>query len=133
VRALDGYITSVQPVSEETARLVRIAQYILIATAFVNLTTKDDDILVLSAYANIAAVILLIVAVNREAKEQEIAPGVTTPANRLKIIGTAVSLISNLVLTAALLKEVAIKKQTGVEQAFLPPAQTSTGAFTVSF
>lgn len=126
-----GFTTPVQPVSPETARLVRIAQYILIATAFVNITSTDDNILVLAAFANIAALILLVSASLREAREQQIAPGQTTPANRLKIIGTGTSLLANLALTSALLKEAAIRRQTGVSQLLIPSVQASTGAFSI--
>lgn len=128
-----GFTTPVQPVSPETARLVRIAQYILFATAFVNLTTTDDNILVLAAFANIVALILIVIAAQREAREQQPVPGQVTPANRLKLIGTATALIANLVLTSALLMEVRIRAQTGVRQTLIPPTQPTTGALSVGF
>ncbi|MDF2678334.1 MAG: hypothetical protein K0Q97_2684 [Bacillota bacterium] len=98
----------------QTAKYREIADFasiiLLFSSAIVN-TTEEDILLVFASVISLYAGALLIKAAYLEADAQQIAPGVTTTANKLKIIGTTGSLIFSLILFAALLIEVSVKQQ----------------------
>lgn len=83
---------------------------LLLGFAIIN-STKDDNLLVLASFINLFAGFLLRKAIFVEADAQQIAPGVTTQANQLKIVGSALSLIGSIILVTALLIEVSIRQQ----------------------
>lgn len=126
---MNNLLTRVPPVSEQTRTAVRIGQYLLLSGTFIDVTTRDDQILIFGAYLKLIAIGLFIYASFREAREQQIAPGVTTAANRMKIIGSLITLIAALTLTAALLRESVTRRATGLVQPSISPAVGGTGAF----
>jgi uncharacterized membrane protein len=84
----------------------------LLGFAIIN-STKDDNLLVLASFINLLASFLLRKAIFVEADAQQIAPGVTTQANQLKVVGSALSLTGLIILVTALLIEVSIRRQNG--------------------
>lgn len=107
----------------------RIASILLLIASLINNVTEDDNLFVLAAVIGLIAVILLYKAALLEARAQQIAPGVTTFANRLKILGSTASILVNLILFWALLIEVQLRRE-GVS---FPRATASgtAGAFLV--
>jgi hypothetical protein len=124
-------IQPVPAVSQETATLVKIGQYLLVAGAIIDITTTNDQVLIFGAFIKLIAIALFINASLREAREQQIAPGVTTSANKEKIAGSLITAVAALFLTDALLRESAIRRATGVAQPTFLPAVGGTGAFSV--
>lgn len=102
--------TGEQPESDFSSLATLAARLYLIASTITN-TTKDDKLLVLAATLGLIAAALLVKAANLEAVEQQVAPGQTTFANNLKLIGTKGVFISASILYLALLIEVTIKQQ----------------------
>ena len=91
--------------------LADLASLILLFSSIIVNTTKKDALLIFASVISLYAGTLLIKSAYLEAEAQQIAPGVTTTANKLKIIGTTGSLIFSLILFTALLIEVSIKQQ----------------------
>ena len=91
--------------------LADLASLILLFSSIIVNTTKKDALLIFASVISLYAGTLLIKSAYLEAEAQQIAPGVTTTANKLKIIGTTGSLIFSLLLFTALLIEVSIKQQ----------------------
>lgn len=86
-------------------------------------TMKQDNMLVLASVLNLTALILIRRAAVLEAEEQQIAPGVTTFANNLKLIATPLSIAASALLLWSLLIEVTLKRPiVGVS-----PAPTGAG------
>ncbi|MBC2582403.1 hypothetical protein [Clostridium sp. DJ247] len=101
----------------------------LIATLIVN-TTEEDNLLVFAGILNIIANINVVKAAFLEAKAQQIAPGVTTYANTLKIIGGSGALVVSLIFFIALLIEVSVRQRVTGTSA-VPTAAGALGAFNV--
>lgn len=102
-----------QQVSSGQREATIAARLLLIGSIIVNVT-KIDNLLILASLSSITANFFLVRAAFLEANAQQIAPGVTTTANRLKIIGTTGSLTVALILFTALLIEVSIRQATGL-------------------
>jgi hypothetical protein len=98
--------------SSETATLA--SKLVLISSIINNLNTanaKQDDLYVVAATIGLIASYLSKTAALQEANEQQIAPGVTTFANELKIISSSIGLLSGLIAYWALLIEVSLRAQ----------------------
>ncbi len=90
------------------------SRLVLISSLINNINTatgKSDNIYVLAATIGLIASYLSKVAALQEANEQQIAPGVTTFANELKIISSSIGLLSGLIAYWALLIEVSLRAQ----------------------
>jgi hypothetical protein len=111
---------------DEEAKLA--SRLLLTASIIVNVI-EGDNFLILASILGIAAGLLTIKSARLEAVAQQIAPGVTTFANGLKLIGSHISIIVSLILFWALLIEVAARQTTGV--AAEPTLAGSVGAFLV--
>jgi hypothetical protein len=98
--------------SSETATLA--SKLVLISSIINNLnaaTAKQDNLYVVAATIGLIASYLSKTAAFQEANEQQIAPGVTTFANELKIISSSIGLLSGLIAYWALLIEVSLRAQ----------------------
>jgi len=124
-------VQPVPPVSELTSNIVTIAQYLTLAGAIIDVSTKNDTVLVFGAYMKLLAIFLFIAATFREAREQQTDTGDITIANKQKIAGVLLTLISALFLTSALLREIEIRRATGEVQPNILPIIGGTGALTV--
>lgn len=100
------------PVQEErggTQEATVASRLLLFASLIVN-TMKQDNMLVLASVLNLVALFLLQRAAVLEAEDQQIAPGVTTFANNLKLLATPISTFASILLFWALLIEIALKQ-----------------------
>lgn len=105
------------------------SRILLIGSLIVN-TMKEENMLVLASMMNLIALLLIRRAAVLEAEEQQIAPGVTTFANNLKLIATPLSITASVLLFWALLIEITLKQPiVGVSPA--PTGAGSAGAFFV--
>ena len=104
------------------------SRLLLIASIIVNVI-EGDTFLIIASVLSITAGLLTIKASRLEAEAQQIAPGVTTFANGLKLIGSHASIIVSLILFWALLIEVSIRQTSAV--AAQPTLAGSLGAFLV--
>ncbi len=111
-----------------TAEADLASRLLLISSIIVNVV-EGDNFLILASLISITAGILTIKAAYLESAEQQIAPGVTTFANGLKIIGSNLSIVVSLLLFWALIIEVRIKQTEPV--AAEPLLAGSLGAFMV--
>jgi len=89
--------------------------------------SKQDEIYVIAGVIGLISTNLVRKSAILEANEQQIAPGVTTFANNLKLIGTSIALISSSILFWALLIEVSLRAQ-GIQA----PQSSATGINTNS-
>lgn len=101
-----------QPAVKERAGTpeATVASRLLLFGSLIVNTMKQDNMLVLASVLNVTALILIRRAAVLEAEEQQIAPGVTTFANNLKLVATPISLFASLLLLWALLVEVSLKR-----------------------
>ncbi|ERI95313.1 hypothetical protein HMPREF1982_00313 [Clostridiales bacterium oral taxon 876 str. F0540] len=98
------------PKSSDTAALA--SRLNLISSILNNFNfSKQDEIFVVAGIIGLLSTYLVRKAAVQEANEQQIAPGVTTFANNLKLIGTSIGLISSSILFWALLIEVSLRAQ----------------------
>lgn len=107
----------------------KIAGILLLLASLTSNLAQSDNFFVLASLTSLAANLLLNKAAFLEAKAQQIAPGVTTFANKLKIIGSTVSIGVVLLFLWALLIEISLKQQ-GITFP-QPTAAGTTGAFQV--
>lgn len=108
--------------------LVNIINYLLLIGAILAVIAKDDKTIISSAYVKLIAGFLSIAAALVESNEQQIAPGVTTPLNRMKTAGSVVSIIGALILTYVLLRETALR-QAGITPPSAPISPFISPAF----
>jgi hypothetical protein len=104
------------------------SKLILISSIINNLNTatdKEDSLYVVAATIGLIASYLSKVAAIQEAKEQQVAPGVTTFANNLKLIAASIGLISSAISYWALLIEVTLRAQ-GISAPQTPGAAGNT-------
>jgi hypothetical protein len=104
------------------------SRLVLISSLINNINTatgKSDNIYVLAATIGLIASYLSKAAALQEANEQQIAPGVTTFANELKIISSSIGLLSGLIAYWALLIEVSLRAQ-GIQAPQTPGASGNT-------
>ncbi|MFL0267370.1 hypothetical protein [Candidatus Clostridium radicumherbarum] len=98
--------------SANTAALA--SELILISSVINNLnrvTSKKDSIYIIAATIGLASNYLIKIAAIQEANEQQIAPGVTTFANNLKLISSSTALIAGILSYWALLIEASLRAQ----------------------
>jgi hypothetical protein len=106
---MDSGTLPVQKERAGTPEATVASRLLLFASLIVN-TMKQDNMLVLASSLNVIALILIRRAAVLEAEEQQIAPGVTTFANNLKLLATPMSLTASIILFWALLIEIALKQ-----------------------
>jgi len=119
------------PVQQEragTAEATLAGRLLLVSSIIINVI-RGDNFLVLASVLSISAGFLTIKAARLEAVEQQIAPGVTTFANGLKLIGSHAGIIVSLIFFWALLIEISLKQPT--ETAAEPTFAGALGAFLV--
>ena len=123
-------VTTIPPQRERagTAEATLAGRLLLTASIIVNVI-DGDNFLILASVLSITAGFLTVKAAKLEAVEQQIAPGVTTFANGLKLIGSHTSIFVSLILFWALLIEVSIKQASRVSAE--PTLAGSLGAFRV--
>ncbi|MEA4848483.1 MAG: hypothetical protein VB106_14745 [Clostridiaceae bacterium] len=124
----DGISAPVQRERAGTAEAELASRLLLISSVIVNVLEKDS-FLILASLLSLTAGLFTVKAARLEAEEQQIAPGVTTFANGLKLIGSHTSLFVSIILLWALLIEVSIKQVTVT--AAQPELAGSLGAFLV--
>lgn len=100
------------------------AQFSLLSSLIVN-STKEDNLLIDASIISLIGDVIIIISVLLEAYEQQIAPGITTYADSLKIIGTIGALIFALILFKAQLIEVSLKNQSAIVG--IPPLTAAAG------
>lgn len=109
--------------------IVELASFLILISSILNnlntATGKRDDIYVLAATIGLITNYLTKEAAYKEADEQQIAPGVTTFANELKIISSILGLASGILSYLALLIEVYLRQQ-GIEAPQTPGTSGST-------
>lgn len=106
-------------------RLAQLSsQFSLLSSLIVN-STKEDNLLIDASIISLIGDVIIIISVLLEAYEQQIAPGVTTYADTLKIIGTIGALIFALILFKAQLIEVSLKNQSAIVG--IPPLTAAAG------
>ncbi len=118
--------SSTQPAPREragTPEATVAARLLLFGSLIVN-TMKQDNMLVLASSLNLVALLLIRRAAVLEAEEQQIAPGVTTFANNLKLIATPLSITASVLLLWSLLIEITLK----VPPTAVSAAPTAAGA-----
>lgn len=111
-----------------TAEADTASVLLLISSIIVNFV-EGDEFLVIASVISLTAGFLTIRAARLEAEEQQIAPGVTTFANGLKLIGSHVGVGVSLIFLWALLIEISLKQPVGI--AVEPTFAGATGAFLV--
>ncbi|HYE83602.1 MAG TPA: hypothetical protein VEG39_15725 [Clostridia bacterium] len=124
----DSTPVQVQQEKAGTVEAMLAGRLLLISSIIVNII-EGDNFLILASMISIAAGFLTIKAAKLEAVEQQIAPGVTTFANGLKLIGSHVGIAVSLILFWALLIEVSLRQPVGIAAG--PTFAGSTGAFMV--
>ena len=107
----------------------RLAGRLLLTSSIIINVLEGDTFLVLASVLSVIAGILTIEAARLEAEEQQIAPGVTTFANGLKLIGSYTGLFVSVILLWALLIEISIRETT--ELSAQPGMAGALGAFLV--
>lgn len=119
------------PVQQERAGTAeaRLAGRLLLISSIIVNVIKGDNFLILASVISLAAGLLTVRAAELEAVEQQIAPGVTTFANGLKLIGSYTNVFVSIILLVALLIEVSVKQATAV--ATQPQMAGATGAFLI--
>jgi hypothetical protein len=104
--------TSAQNISEQPAsvQLGALANQILLLGQAIIVATKNNQLILLAVYIKLFVGFLFVMAVILESKEQQIAPGVTTPLNQLKFLGASISQIGAIILTYVIQNEIALRE-----------------------
>jgi len=92
------------------AELVTAVNYLLLIGAIPPVISSEDNSIITSVFIKLIAGFLAVGAALVESKEQQISPGVTTPLNRMKTIGSVVSIIGALILTYVILNEISLRR-----------------------
>lgn len=98
--------TDQQP--EYFRQLATFASRLLLISSIITNIEKEAKFIIVASIISLYAGYLLVESANIEAQVQQIAPGQTTLANRLKMIGTTGSLIFSFILYIVLLMEISI-------------------------
>lgn len=111
--------------AEKTATLA--SNLVLISSILNNFNTaKRDDIFLIAGIIGLLSNFLSNKAAFQEANEQQIAPGVTTFANELKIIGSSIGLVAGIILFWALAIEISLRAQ-GIQAPITPSSGGASG------
>lgn len=95
------------------SRAVQIANFanvLILIGSFIVVVTTEESIVKFAAYLKLFAGFLYVYAAYVETQEQQIAPGETTPLNKVKLGGTIISIIGAIILVYVLEGETYIKK-----------------------
>lgn len=101
-QSASNQITSLQ-LGELANQIILLGQAIVVAT-------KDNKLILLAVYIKLFAGFLFVLATILESKEQQIAPGETTPLNKLKFLGASISQIGAVILTYVIQNEIALRE-----------------------
>lgn len=113
----------------EYERLATLASRLLLFSSIISNTTDEPSYLIGASIIGLYAGILLVKSAILEAEAQQVAPGETTFANKLKLIGTSGNLACSFILYIALLIETYLgTPPTGAAQT---PAAGTVGALFV--
>lgn len=99
--------TSQTPIN--AAELAKLVNELLLIGAVLSVISTEDKVVFASTYIKLIAGFLSIGAGLLESKEQQIAPGETTPLNKLKVLGSVITIIGALILTYVLQQETALR------------------------
>ena len=107
---------SIQPSQpSQSSQTASLASKLVLISSIINnvnsATSKQDNIYVIAATIGLIASYLSKTAALQEANEQQIAPGVTTFANNLKLISSSLGLLAGAISYWALLIEVSLRAQ----------------------
>ena len=118
--------SSTQPAQRERAGTMQAttAGRLFLFGSLISNTMQQDSMLVLASSLNLVGLLLIRKAAVLEAEEQQIAPGETTFANKLKLVATPLSITASALLLWALLIEITLK----VPPTGAAPATTGAGA-----
>lgn len=98
-----------------SAKTAAIASELVLISSLINninrVTEKKDSIYIIAATIGLISTYLIKVAAVQEANEQQIAPGVTTYANNLKLISSSAAIFSGVLSYSALLIESYLRSQ----------------------
>lgn len=113
-------------------QIANFANVLFLIGQTVTVVAKDVKVIESAILVKLFCGVLFILAAVLEANEQQIEPGVTTEANRLKVSGTIISIVGSLILTRAFYIEERLKEQ-GVSfpTATVTPFIAGTAALTV--
>ncbi|WP_163195680.1 hypothetical protein [Clostridium thermarum] len=100
--------TNTEQQPEYFRQLATFASRLLLISSIITNIEREAKFLIVASIISLYAGFLLVKSANIEAQVQQIAPGQTTLANRLKIVGTTGSLIFSFILYIVLLIETAI-------------------------
>lgn len=114
-----------------SAELAKITNNIVLIAAILAVLSTEDNVVLASSYIKVIASFLSIGAALLESKEQQISPGVTTPLNQLKTVGTIIISIGAIVLTYVLQREIALRR-IGIVPPTAPVTPVVPPAFTAS-
>lgn len=115
-----------RPEQITSMQLGTIANQILLLGQAIVVATKNNQLILLAVYIKIFAGFLFVAATILESKEQQIAPGVTTPLNRLKFLGATISQVGAIILTYVLQNEIRLR-EAGITPPNVPVVPPFTG------
>lgn len=118
-------------IAQSSQTSIAASKLVLLSSLINNINTatvKKDDIYVIASTIGLTASYLSQIAALQEAMEQQIAPGITTFANELKIISSSLGFLSGVIAYWALLIEVSLRAQ-GIQA---PQTSVTTGNTTVT-
>lgn len=98
-----------------SANTAALASELVLISSLINninrVTEKKDSIYIIAATIGLISTFLVKVAAIQEANEQQIAPGVTTFANNLKLISSSAAIFAGILSYWALLIEASLRAQ----------------------
>lgn len=98
-----------------SAQLAALASELVLISSIINnlnrVTSNKDSIYIIAASIGLLSNYIAKLAADKEGLEQQIAPGVTTFANNLKMISSSIGLIAGLLSYWALLIESSLRAQ----------------------
>lgn len=118
-----------QTTSEQitSVKLGELANQILLLGQAIIVATKNNQLILLAVYIKLFAGFLFVMAVILESNEQQIAPGETTPLNKLKMLGANISQVGAIILTYVVQNEIALREK-GIVPGNVPTVPPFTGA-----
>lgn len=104
-----------QATTTRSANTAALASELTLISSMINnlnrVTSKKDSIYIIAATIGLASNYLIKISAIQEANEQQIAPGVTTFANNLKLISSSAALFAGILSYSALLIEASLRAQ----------------------
>lgn len=104
-----------QATTTRSANTAALASELTLISSMINnlnrVASKKDSIYIIAATIGLASNYLIKISAIQEANEQQIAPGVTTFANNLKLISSSAALFAGILSYSALLIEASLRAQ----------------------